>query len=123
MTDRNSPYPMIDKPLPLVGGGTVQLYNLIIYATPAGARSLSIQYGTDLPPEPRAPLVREAEMVAATLREFADRQGIVRGAAEVCRTRGQAEAREAVTEIIPLERVPDGPWRARDAGESSEGGA
>ena len=35
-----------------------------------------------------------------------------RGTAQICRTRGQAEARESIDEIIPLERAPDGSWRA-----------
>ena len=123
MSDTRSPYPTIDKPLPLAGGGSVQLYSLIIFATPTGAKSLSIQYGTSLPREARAPLMREAEAVATTLREFAERQGIARGTAQICRTRGQAEAREAITEIIPLERDPDGSWRASATAESPGGGA
>ena len=84
MAETSSPYPMIDKPLPLTGGGVVQLYNLIVFATLAGAKSLSMQ---------------------------------------ICRTRGQAEAREAITEIISLERAPDGSWRATDSADLSEGGA
>src|SRR5690349_1289749 len=106
------PYPTIDKPLPLAGGGEVQLYSLIVFATPSGSKSLSIQYGTPLPPESRELLVREAVAVATQLKEFAAGQGITRGTAQICRTRGQAEAREAIAEIIPLERAPDGSWRA-----------
>jgi hypothetical protein len=114
---------MIDKPLPLAGGGTVQLYNLIVFATPSGAKNLSIQYGTSLPPDARESLVREAGAVATQLKEFAAGQGIVRGTAQICRTRGQAEAREAISEIIPIERAPDGSWRAVDDAGFSAGGA
>ena len=117
------PYPTIDKPLPLAGGGEVQLYNLIVFVTPSGAKSLSIQYGTSHPPDARELLVREAEAVAAQLKEFAAGRGITRGTAQICRTRGQAEAREAINEIIPLERAPDGSWRAGDQADYPAGGA
>ena len=121
--DSTRPYPTIDKPLPLPGGGTVQLYSLIVFATPSGAKSLSIQYGTSLPPEAREPLAREAEAVVMQLKEFAAGQGITRGTAQICRTRGQAEAREAISEIIPLGRAPDGSWHADDRADFSAGGA
>ena len=65
MAERRSPYPMIDKPLPLAGGGAVQLYNLIVFATPSGARSLSIQYGTSLPPDPLRMLTALASYLTA----------------------------------------------------------
>jgi hypothetical protein len=110
MQNHDWPYPAIDKPLPLANGDVVQLFNLIIFIASSGEKVLTIQYGTPVPANERAALIDQAVAVATQLNEFADGQGIRRGNAQICRTRAQAEAREAITEIIPLARNSDGSW-------------
>ena len=119
----HGPYPAIDKPLPLASGGVVQLYNLIVFVPRSGSKTLSIQYGTSLSSDAGDLLVREAEAVATELGQFADRQGITRASAQICRTRRQAETREAIAEIISLERGSDGLWHATDTSGLPEHGA
>ena len=104
------PYPAIDKPLPLANGDVVQLFDLIIFAASSGEKTLTIQYGSDIPPSDSDALIDQALAVATQLSEFADRQGIRRGSAQICRTRAQAETREEIAEIISLARHSDGSW-------------
>jgi hypothetical protein len=108
------PYPAIDKPLPLANGDVVQLFNLIVFIASSGEKALTIQYGTSIPANERAALIEQAVAVATQLSEFADRQGISRGTAQICRTRAQAETREKITETIWLARNSDGSWASRE---------
>jgi hypothetical protein len=123
MQNQEWPYPAIDQPLPLANGDVVQLLNLIIFVASSGEKTLTIQYGTSIPADERAALIDQAEAVARHLSEFADGQGIRRGNAQVCRTRAQAETREAITEIIPLARNSDGSWSWTEGSGPSDRGA
>ena len=122
MQTQNWPYPMIDKPLPLPNGEAVQLFNLIIFVASSGEKALNIQYGTPVPANEPVALIEQAVAVATALSEFADRKGIRRGSAQICRTRAQAETREAPAEIIPLIRGADGSWSWAADSHPSDGG-
>ena len=111
MQNQDWPYPSIDKPLPLANGEVVQLFNLFIFIAASGEKTLTIQYGTDIPQNERAALIEQAEVVATQLNEFADGQGIRRGNAQICRTRAQAETREAITRLFRLRETAMVPGR------------
>ncbi len=110
MQNQDSTYPIIDKPLPLATGDVVQLYSLIIFVASSGEKTLTIQYGTNIPSANRRGVSDQALSVVTALSEFADAQGVRRANAQICRTRAQAETREPITERVALVRSSGGAW-------------